>query len=96
MTVYVWTPDGTYVGQIAHDPDRGMIVVRADDPAHKAKIEEALLATQGSNRPNIDIRYAAARRLVEFLTEEWITLASLLFLPPAGYRVHIIREAATL
>ena len=93
MIVYVWTADGTYVGQVVFDSGKRSVLVRADDSGHKAKIEEALLASQGANRPNIDVRYAATCRSVEFVTEEWIALASLLFLPPAGYRVHIIREA---
>jgi hypothetical protein len=32
---------------------------------------------------------------MEFPSEDWIAFAALLLLPPAGYRVHVIRESQT-
>jgi hypothetical protein len=93
MTVHIWTKEGTYVGEVlAGRPFSGLDFGGIHED-HREKIKQALTGMRGPGSSDfIQVQGLGEKILPEFPNEQWIAVASVLLLPPAGYRVHAIVE----
>lgn len=93
MTVHVWTKDGEYIGEIFHERfDR---LEMKGEHADKQAVMDALLSRPPMNdMGGIDLK-TDKRRFLEFPSEEWLHVAAVLYLPPAGFRVHVTAGPST-
>ena len=89
MAVHVWSKDGEYLGQIAGRDD----LFDVSDPGNKElmRATDVLLGRPPiSDSGGIDVRFGDQRRYLEFPSEDWLGVAAIVYLPPAGFRVHVI------
>lgn len=96
MTVHVWKDD-RYIGQVV--ASRGgvfaskdhAIDVQAQDEDEGEKVKQLLL---GGRNDYLEVKSGGRKMIeLEFPGEDWLGITCLMLLPPAGYRVHIIRDA---
>jgi hypothetical protein len=94
MTVHVWSKDGEYLGHIAKGNRETLGVSDNSNEELMRALNVVLERPPISDSGGFEVRFGSKPlRYLEFPDEDWLDVAAILFLPPAGFRVHIIRDA---
>jgi hypothetical protein len=94
MAVHVWSKDGDYLGQIAGVRHEQLGVSDNSNKELMRALDVLMGRPPRSDMGGFEIRFGNQRpNYLEFATEGWLDVAAILYLPPAGFRVHVIREA---
>jgi hypothetical protein len=88
MAVHVWR-DGDYLGLIAKG-GRDTLGISPDSDELRRALDTLLAQPPISDTGGIERFGSKPVRFLEFPKEDWLDVAAVLFLPPAGFRVHVI------
>jgi hypothetical protein len=95
MAVHVWSKDGDYLGEIGKGGYERLAVSDADNKELMRALDVLLGRPPITDSGGFEVRFGSQpARYLEFPGEDWLDVAAILYLPPAGFRVHVIRRAA--
>jgi hypothetical protein len=89
VTVHVWKGD-RYIGHVVAGGREHGIAVRALDTDEGREVEQLILRGPSDY---VQVSVGGEKIELEFPSDDWLGISCLMLLPPAGYRVHVIRNA---
>jgi hypothetical protein len=93
MAVHVWSKDGEYLGEIAKGGYERLGVSDANNEELMRAVGVLLDRPPISDGGGFEVRFGSRSRFLEFPEQDWLDVAAILYLPAAGFRVHVIRNA---